>query len=185
MVESKTLTEVDGLTVTYDTNEGELTEHKQAVLKGIRENLAYPEIASQLGVSLFTLRKEVWLMRRYGDKELVEAESMRMEIKSKNENLNPKSFVVQENRFLNMTGMTLEEKTFQNMVEFYRPALIAILRAKDQAVEIGALPKRDRTTLFRNEILQGGRNSRTWILSARAKKYLRSQRSEQSALLSL
>jgi len=58
-----------------------------------------------------------------------------------------------EERFFGMTGMTLHEKSFQNMVCFYRPELLAILRSRDHEAAIRDLPSSTRRTLMHNGIL--------------------------------
>jgi len=52
-----------------------------------------------------------------------------------------------------MTGMTLHEKSFQNMVHFYKSELMTILRSGDHEAAIRNLPNSTRRTLMHNGIL--------------------------------
>ena len=59
-------------------------------------------------------------------------------------------------RFLRMTGLTIDEKMFQNMIFFYRSELKKILNSKDENRTICKLSKNIRKTLQRNEIITKG-----------------------------
>ncbi len=84
-----------------------------------------------------------------------------------------KIYTKQEEMFLGMTGMTLQEKTFRNMIDFYKSELMEIMKAADQSAAIRVLPKSDRRTMLHNGIFNGQRGSLTsWSITARAKKYL-------------
>jgi len=61
-----------------------------------------------------------------------------------------------QSRFLRMTGLTIEEKMFQNMAFFYRSELKKILNSKDENRAICKLPKNIRKTLQRNKIITKG-----------------------------
>jgi hypothetical protein len=52
-----------------------------------------------------------------------------------------------------MTGMTFNEKSFQNMVYFHKHELRNILRSGDREAAIRELPKSTRRTLIHNGIL--------------------------------
>lgn len=60
---------------------------------------------------------------------------------------------MRDKKFYDMTGMTLVEKSFQNMVYFYKPELINILNSEDQVAAIRDLPTSVRKTLTKNNIL--------------------------------
>ena len=77
---------------------------------------------------------------------------------------------VRNEKFKLMTGMTFQEKNFENMVHYYRPELIKILKSKDENEGIMALPKSVQRTLARNEITNGFTNSRQ--ISSKARNYL-------------
>lgn len=72
----------------------------------------------------------------------------------------------QNERFLQMTGMTLEERPFCNMIDFYKYELMEIMKAEDQNAAIRALPKNTRRTLTHNGIVKD------WRITAGARKYL-------------
>jgi hypothetical protein len=52
-----------------------------------------------------------------------------------------------------MTGITLQEKNFRNMINYNKRELLKILKSKDQQAEIIKLPKSIRKTLKKNGIL--------------------------------
>jgi hypothetical protein len=52
-----------------------------------------------------------------------------------------------------MTGITLQEKSFRNMVDFNKQALLKILRSKDQQAAIIKLPTNTQKTLRRHGII--------------------------------
>jgi len=66
-----------------------------------------------------------------------------------------------------MTGMTLKEKSFRNMIDFYKPSLKAIMKAKDQNAAIMKLPKSARGPLVRNGIITKGWHGREITPDAR------------------
>jgi len=45
-----------------------------------------------------------------------------------------------------MTGITLEEKSFRNMIDYNKSALMKILKSEDQYAAIVKLPKSIRKT---------------------------------------
>jgi hypothetical protein len=78
--------------------------------------------------------------------------------------------IVRNKRFKLMTGMTFQEKNFENMVSYYRPELIKILNSKDENAAIMGLSKSVQNTLARNEIINGLTNRRQ--ISSNARNYL-------------
>jgi len=72
----------------------------------------------------------------------------------------------QNDRFLLMTGMTLEERTFRSMIDFHKTELMKIMNAEDQDAAIRALPKSTRRTMRNNWIVKD------WRITAGAEKYL-------------
>jgi hypothetical protein len=83
-------------------------------------------------------------------------------------------FHIQQNQeFLEMTGISLEEKNFRNMVDYYKPLLIEIIEARDESDAIMVLPRNDRKTMVKNGLITGEKwQKKTWSISIRAKKYL-------------
>ena len=79
----------------------------------------------------------------------------------------------QDARFLGMTGMTIDEKMFQNMIFFYRSELKKILNSTDENRTICKLSKNIRKTLQRNKIITKG-----WgklVISPKARAFLTSK----------
>jgi len=62
---------------------------------------------------------------------------------------------MRKERFLNMTGMTFQEKSFRNMIDFNKHDLLKILNSKNQHDAIMSLPKNIRKTLKNNGIITG------------------------------
>ena len=140
------------------------------ILKGIRQDLKLSEIANQLGVRRRVVRNDIRFMRYKDDPELQHAQNTQEQIRTKRTN-NTKVHAREENdRFLEMTGMTLQEKSFLNMIDFNKKALKKILKATDQNTEIMKLPKSIRRTLIHNGII-----IKKWQdneITSRALKYL-------------
>jgi hypothetical protein len=123
---------------------------RQALLDGISQNLNYSDIATQLGVRRGDLLKDVKAMRRSRDPDLRDAQrNGQAKIDEEKQSASKR----REERFYNMTGMTLHEKSFQNMVIFYKPELMTILKSGDREAAIRNLPKSTRRTLMHNGIL--------------------------------
>jgi len=57
-----------------------------------------------------------------------------------------------------MTGMTFQEKSFRNMIDFNKHVLMKILNSKNQHAAIMRLPKNTRRTLKNNGIITSGWN---------------------------
>jgi hypothetical protein len=113
-------------------------KRRSIILKGISKGLKPSEIATQLNVNLRIVTSDLKKMRYQKDPKLKQAlKKAQEQIKEKK----PSITSIQEERFLKMTGMTLEEKTLQNMIHFYKPELIKILQSDDQADAISKLPK--------------------------------------------
>jgi hypothetical protein len=132
----------------YTPREPEI--RRQALLDGISLNLNYNEIAAQLGVRRGELLKDVKAMRRSRDPDLRDAQLIgQAKVNEEKRSVSKR----REERFYNMTGMTLHEKSFQNMVYFYKPELMTILKSGDHEAAIRNLPKSTRRTLMHNDIL--------------------------------
>ena len=129
---------------------GEPETRRQALLEGISQNLNYNEIAVQLGVRRGDLLKDVKAMRRSRDPDLRDAQRNGQAMVEKEKRSASKQ---REERFYYMTGMTLQEKSFQNMVYFFKPELMTILRSGDREAAIRNLPKSTRRTMMHNGIL--------------------------------
>ena len=131
-------------------NPEEDEKRRQVLLNGIRQNHSYKEMATKLGIRRGDLLRDLKAMRRSGDNELRDAQRIGQA------KINEEKRLVSgrlEERFLNMTGMTLKEKSFQNMVHFHQNELMNILRSGDREAAIRGLPKSTRRTLIHNGIL--------------------------------
>ena len=131
-------------------SQGEPETRRQALLDGISQNLKYTEIAAQLGVKRGDLLKDVKTMRRSRDPDLRDAQRNGQAMVDEEKRSTSKR---REERFYNMTGMTLHEKSFQNMVYFYKTELMTILKSGDHEAAIRNLSKSTRRTLMHNGIL--------------------------------
>jgi len=132
-------------------------KRRQALLKGIRRNQSYEEIAAELGVRRGTLLRDAKAMRRSRDPDLSEARRIG---RARAEETKHSASRRREERFHGMTGMTLKEKSFQNMVYFHKHEIMNILRSGDREAAIRDLPKSTRRTLVHNGILTKRHNPR-------------------------
>ena len=82
--------------------------------------------------------------------------------------------------FFGMTGMTFDEKMFQNMIVFYKPELKKAMNSKNESNAISRLSKNVRRTLVRNKIINHGWNKK-YEITPEARIYLNSKQiSEES-----
>jgi hypothetical protein len=125
-------------------------ERRQVILNGISQNLRYGEIATQLGVRRSVLISDVKAMNRRRDPDLQNAKRLGQAKKSKEKQAVSKR---REENFYNRTGMTFHEKSFQNMIYFFKHELMTILRSEDHEAAIRKLPKSTRRTMIHNGIL--------------------------------
>ncbi len=125
-------------------------ERRQVILEGVEKGAKPSEIAAQLGVNRWTIKNDLKVMQHNRDQELEQAVRKAQE-QVKEEK--PSASHVLGERFLQMTGMTFQEKTFQNMIHFYGDELRKILGSEDQSTAIGRLPKDVRRALIHNEII--------------------------------
>lgn len=120
------------------------------ILEGVEKGAKPSEIAAQLGVNRWTIKNDLKVMQHNRDQELEQAVRKAQE-QVKEEK--PSASHVLGERFMQMTGMTFQEKTFQNMIHFYGDELRKILGSEDQSTAIGRLPKDVRRALIHNEII--------------------------------
>lgn len=125
-------------------------DKKKQILEGIEKNYSYKQIAKTLRMSPRRLRTEIKIMRRNKDPIFLKAQNDRNELKIKAKN---KARERREKTFYDMTGMTFTEKSFQNMIDFYRPELNKIMISIDPLAAINKLPVSIRKTLTKNNIL--------------------------------
>jgi len=145
----------------------ELETRRLNILDGINEGFAYSKIADKLGVHLWVVMSDLKRMRHNRDPELKQAFSKAQElVKAKKQSVASRP----DERFHHMTGMSLKEKTFSNMMSFYEPELVKILESKSECDAIRELPKSVRRTLKHNGIIVKG--WRTPEITALARTYL-------------
>ena len=101
-------------------------------------------------------------MKYNGDPELKQAQMTRDKIRAEKRShiVREKTHVKQNERFQRMMGMTIQEKTFRNMIDFYKPELLKILRSSDQNAAIMKLSRSVRKTLILNGVIAYERNHR-------------------------
>ena len=127
----------------------ERQERRLIILEGISQSLKHSEIATQLGVNRWVILNDLRFMRKNGDPELKEAQEVQEQIRVNR----PSVASINSERFLNMTGMTFQEKSFRNMIDFNKQELLNILKSEDQHAAIIKLPKSIQKTLKRNGII--------------------------------
>jgi hypothetical protein len=147
-------------------------ERRQIILKGISQDLKHSEISAQLGANRWGIRSDIKLMQRNGDFGFKQAEEAQVKVREKKVLLQLKesNHFKQNEKFLSMTGITLQEKNFRNMINYNKHELLKILKSKDQQAEIIKLPKSIQKTLKKNGIL-----NKQWQYSGitkRAQEYL-------------
>ena len=152
---------------TMSNNINETEDRRLMILKGIGQDLNVLEIATKLGVNRWIVSKDLRTMRYNRDPELIKAYKDR----AARALANRQSFTkVRDERFHLMTGMTFQEKNFENMISFYTPELMKILSSKKEYVAIMGLSKGVQRTLVHNEIIAGRKYRRR--ISSKARSFL-------------
>ena len=153
-------------------NTVERQKRRPVILNGISQDLKQSEIATKLGVNRWVIMNDLRYMQYYGDPELKEAMEAQKHIQEKKRltSIREKKYVIHNERFQNMTGMTLKEKSFRNMIDFHKRDLMKILKSKDQNSAIMKLPRSIIRTLIHNGIITKERHSRE--ISSNALEYL-------------
>lgn len=125
------------------------------ILEGISQDLGHSEISAQLGANRWVVRSDVRYMQRNEDPGLILAKEDQAQIREKKALLSTKEtrHFKQNAIFQSMTGITLQEKSFRNMIDYNKQDLLKILRSEDQNVEIFKLSKSIQKTLKRNGII--------------------------------
>ena len=78
-----------------------------------------------------------------------------------------------DNRFYGMTGMTIDEKMFQNMIHFHKNELKKVMGSKDESKEISKLSRKVRTILQRNKIINRGCGK--YKITPKARDFIKSE----------
>jgi hypothetical protein len=130
-------------------------KRRHIILKGISQDLKHSMISDQLGVNRRVLKSDIKFMRLNGDYGLKQAEKAQTQAREKKVLLltMEKKHFKENKRFQGMTGITLQEKSFRNMIDFNKRALLKILRSKDQQAAIVKLPTNLQKTLRRHGII--------------------------------
>jgi hypothetical protein len=142
-------------------------ERRLVILRGIDQDLTNLEIAEKMDIRIGVVKRDLKAMKYVRDPELIQAytDKKKRALKIRQKPANERN-----ERFKLMTGMTFQKKNFENMVSYYRPELIKILRSKDENAAIMGLSKSVQRTLVRNEIIDGFTHSRQ--ISFKARNYL-------------
>jgi hypothetical protein len=153
-------------------NKSARNKRRLIILEGISQDLGHSEISAQLEATPWVVRSDIKYMQRNEDPGLILAKEDQAQIREKKSLLLTKEtrHFKQNQRFQSMTGITLQEKSFRNMIDFNRHELINILRSKDQNAEIFKLSKNIQKTLKRNGII-----TKRWKdneITERAQEYL-------------
>jgi len=113
------------------------------------KDLKLSEISAQLGANQWIIKNDIKFMRRNGDLGLEQAEKAQAEVREKKVLLltKEKEHFKQNERFLGMTGITLQEKSFRNMIDFNKHELLKILKSEDQNAAIFKLSTSVQKTL--------------------------------------
>jgi spore germination protein YaaH len=143
-------------------------ERRLMILRGIGQDHTTIEIAAEMGVRKWMVLNDLRAMNYSRDPELKQAYLD----KETRAHAGKQSLVnIRDERFHNMTGMTFQEKNFENMINYYKAELDLIYKSKDEFTAITGLSGDIRKTLKRNDILTGHRGKIQ--LTAKARDYLR------------
>jgi hypothetical protein len=142
-------------------------ERRLMILRGINQDHTSIEIAAEMGVMKWIVLHDLRAMKYNRDPELKQAylDQETRANASKQSKIN-----LRDVKFHNMTGMTFQEKNFENMINYYKAELQVIYKSQDERVAISSLSKNVRKTLKHNDIT-AGHGSRE-KLSGKARDYL-------------
>jgi hypothetical protein len=145
---------------------------RSTILEGISQDLKHSEISEQLGTNRWVIRSDIRNMKNNGDIGFKQAEEAQALIREKKVLLlkKEKKYYKQNESFLNSTGITLQEKSFRNMVDFNKFELLKILKSEDQHAEINLLSKSIQRTLKKNGVIT--KRWRDNEITERAEDYL-------------
>jgi hypothetical protein len=145
----------------------ERAARRLTILNGINGGLSHEKIAENMGIQPRMLRRDLKRMRRIMDPGLKQA------YKKALERVQEKKLAVSNRpgeKFHDMTGMTFKEKSFSNMMSYYKPELSKILKSENEYDAIRKLSKNVRKTLKRNGII--GKVRKNTGLTRLARAYL-------------
>ena len=153
-------------------NIGARNKRRLIILEGISQDLGHSEISAMLGADRWVVRSDIKYMQRNDDLGLRLAKEDQAQIREKKVLLLTEEtrHFKQNQRFQSMTGITLQEKSFRNMIDYNRHDLLNVLRSEDQNAEIFKLSKNTQKTLKKNGII-----TKRWKdneITERAQEYL-------------
>jgi hypothetical protein len=148
------------------------------ILRGIDRDLTNREIAREMGVNGWIVRNDLMAMKYNRDPELKQAylDQETRALANRRSITNGRDEI-----FHLMTGMTFQERNFENMVDFYKPELVKILESENEYIAIMDLAKNVQRVLVHNEIITGRKCRRQ--ISLKARGYLPKSRHIKSALM--
>ena len=136
---------------------------------GVARSLTYSDIAEQLGVKRWIVSSDIRKMQKDKDIELVEMYQKRQELINSKKQVNAQR---QDTKFIEMTGMSIDERMFENMIIFYKLELRKVLKAKDESEKISKLSRKVRRILERNNIIT--RDWGKYEITSKARAFLES-----------
>jgi hypothetical protein len=138
------------------------------ILRGIDQDHTSTEIAAEIGVGKGRVLFDLRAMSYNNDPELKQAyldKGTRAHAKKQfQKNL-------MDERFRKLTGMTIDEKNFENMIHYYKAELQRVYKSHDECTAIFRLSGIIRSTLKRNKVLVW--HNRKLQLSVKARALLR------------
>jgi hypothetical protein len=142
-------------------------ERRLMILRGIGKDLTSLQIAEEMGIRKWVVIRDLRTMRFNRDPELKQA-YFDQNVRDLTSRHAVSNMIV--DKFKLMTGMSFQEKNFENMVTYYRPELIKVLESDNEHTAIGCLPRSVQKVLARYEITVGLRNNHK--VSSKARDFL-------------
>ena len=108
-------------------------KQRLCILEGISQDLKFSEISAKLRTNRWEIMRQIRSMKYNGDIGFKQAEEAQARVREKKALLlkKEKTYFKQNERFLSSTGITLQEKSFRNMVDFNKYELMKIMKSKD------------------------------------------------------
>jgi len=124
-------------------NNNARNKRRLIILEGISQDLGHSEISALLGATRWVVRSDIKYIQRNDDPGLILEKEDRAQIREKKALLLTEEtrYFKQNQRFQSMTGITLQEKSFRNMIDYNRHDLLIVLRSDDQNAAIFKLSK--------------------------------------------
>ena len=142
-------------------------ERRLVILRGIGQDHTTIQIAAEMGVGKWKVLNDLRAMNYSKDPELKQA-YLDKETRAHADTVS--LINIRDEKFRHMTGMTFQQKNFENMVNYYKAELQMIYQSRNEGVAITGLSKDVRKTLKRNDIVTGHRGKIQ--LTSKARDYL-------------